>query len=485
MKQFVKTFLLIWLPFILNAQKIEVTYYNANFKGPFTGKVLLFLSKEEAEPRTINFMLRINPYFAVSVTNIKPGEKIIFDDNALSYPAKLSEIERGGYFVQVVWDRNLGGRAIGTSPGNIYSHAVKLQFGADHNATMHLACDEMIPEPVFENTRFSKEIKLRSDALSKFFNKDFFISAAVKLPPDFYDKPEKKFPLHTIVFGYGGDYHGISGDTSGEPLLDTISFVALYLDGNCALGHSVYANSENNGPWGDALVKELIPEVEKQYRCNGFRSLFGHSSGGWSVLWLQTHYPDAFNACWSSSPDPVDFRNFQKINLYEDDNMFYGKDSGLNAAATIAGFIPIDYMKDYYQMEAVQYRGQQMHSFDAVFSARGKNGEPESICDAGTGRINKQVAEHWKNYDISLYLRNNWSSLHTSLDNKITVAVGDHDNFLLNYAVHVLDEEMKKLNAKMQFRYESGDHMTIFTKEYQQAIKDFIKEKYLEWLQKK
>jgi hypothetical protein len=63
-------------------------------------------------------------------------------------------------------------------------------------------------------------------------------------------------------------------------------------------------------------------------------------------------------------------------------------------------------------------------------------------------------------------------------------AVGDHDNFLLNYADRLPEEEMQTLNAKMKFRFESGDHMTIFTKEYQEAIKNFIKEKYLEWLQK-
>jgi len=29
-----------------------------------------------------------------------------------------------------------------------------------------------------------------------------------------------------------------------------------------SLGHSVYANSDNNGPWGDALIKEFIPALE-------------------------------------------------------------------------------------------------------------------------------------------------------------------------------------------------------------------------------
>jgi len=244
----------------------------------------------------------------------------------------------------------------------------------------------------------------------------------------------------------------------------------------------VYANSDNNGPWGDALVKELIPEVERKFRCNGFRALNGHSSGGWTVLWLQTHYPETFNVCWSSSPDPVDFRKFQLVNLYDDDNMYYDKDGGLIPVATIAGRIPLSYVKEYYQMETAQYRGCQMRSFDAVFSAKSANGEPERICDAATGKINKAVFEHWKKYDISLYLRTNWSSLEPLLNNKILITVGEQDNFLLNFAVHLLDGEMKKLNAAMEFGYLPGDHFTVASKEYWQKGNSFITSRYTAWL---
>ena len=105
--------------------------------------------------------------------------------------------------------------------------------------------------------------------------------------------------------------------------LDTIPMIRVIFDGNCPLGHSVYANNDNNGPWGDALVNELIPELEKKYRTQKIRLLTGHSSGGWSVLWLQTQYPKVLEGTWSSSPDPVDFEKYQNINLYKDSNMYY------------------------------------------------------------------------------------------------------------------------------------------------------------------
>jgi enterochelin esterase-like enzyme len=486
MNKFIQALACLLLPFALFAQRFEVSYNTHDFKGPFSGKVLLFFSKDVKAPREEDFMIRITPYFATEVNKINPGQKIVFDDQAISYPAKLSEIERGEYYVQAVWDRDLGGRAIGTSPLNLYSKSAKIKITSNTKQVYRIECTEMVPEPSFANTEFVKEIKFPSKLLSAHQQKPISIDAALLLPKDYYKDPTKKFPLLILVSGYGGDYHRYSGrDQIFGREIDSTAFITLFLDGNCRLGHSVYANSDNNGPWGDALVKELIPDIENNYRCNGFRVLNGHSSGGWTVMWLQTHYPETFQACWSSSPDPVDFRSFQKINLYEDDNMFYNKNGDPNPVATLAGYYPINYMKDYYQMETVQYRGSQMRSFDAVFSAKAADGEPERLCDAQTGKINKSVVEHWKKYDISLYLRTNWASLSPLLSNKILITVGEQDNFLLNYPIHVLNDEMKKLNAAMDFLYLTGDHFTVASPEYWKKGNSFILSRYNDWLKTK
>jgi hypothetical protein len=264
-------------------------------------------------------------------------------------------------------------------------------------------------------------------------------------------------------------------------VLDSIPFITVYLDGNCPEGHSVYANSDINGPWGDALVKEFIPRLESKYRANGARLLTGHSSGGWTVLWLQTQYPFTFAGCWSSSPDPVDFRDFQKINLYENENLFYDKRGRLRNGATVAGSFPWASIKQFVRAEHVIYRGEQIHSFDAVFGKKGADGKPERICDPETGDMNKTAFEHWKQYDISLNLRSNWSSLQKDLDGKIRVTIGEQDNFLLAGAVHLLDKEMKKLNANMQFEYFPGDHFTVHTPEYRQKGFKFLADRYREW----
>jgi len=309
------------------------------------------------------------------------------------------------------------------------------------------------------------------------------LDAAVVLPKEYYTEPDRKFPVIYNVFGYGGDYHKVSGYQGEIPsFLDSVPTILVLLDGNCALGHSVYANSDNNGPWGDALVNEFIPFLEKEYRCNGARLLTGHSSGGWTVLWLQTQYPKTFAGCWSSSPDPVDFHSFQKVNLYDDKNIFYAQDSTLRLTATVAGRIPWATMKTVYQMEHVIYRGEQMQSFNAVFSKKGADGLPQNICNSLTGEINPEVFTNWKKYDISSNLKTNWDALKSDLDGKVRVSVGTADNFLLNHAVTLLENQMKELNSSFKFAYYPGDHFTVSTPVYNTDGYEFLKERYSDWL---
>ncbi|HEX5151945.1 MAG TPA: alpha/beta hydrolase-fold protein [Parafilimonas sp.] len=461
-------------------QKFNVSFASAASNESFSGKVILYLSKDSKSPKDEMVGVERFPCFSITVNNIKAGEKIVFDDKAVSYPVKLSDIERGEYNAQVVWDKNEGGRSIANSPGNIYNDAITVQLTKNTNAFFSINCSNVVKEKNFVETQFVKALKVPSALLSASYKRATTIDAAILLPKEYYDQPERKFPVLYLISGYGGDYHNYSGKNDPSLPIDTTPCIRVYLDGNCSLGHCVYANSDNNGPWGDALTQELIPQVEKTYRTNKARLLTGHSSGGWTVLWLQTHYPKLFDACWSSSPDPVDFRSFQQVNLYEDKNIFYANDSSLRAAGTVAGRYPWITQKNMYAMEHVIYRGEQMHSFDAVFSTKNADGTPRRLCNELTGEIDPVTVEHWKNYDISLYLKTNWQQLQPDLEGKIRVSVGEQDNFLLNYAVHLLEDEMKKINAGFVLAYYPGDHFTVSTPEYKTAGYQFLEQKYNE-----
>lgn len=476
----------------IQAQQIKVSYSSKAFEGVFSGKVLLYLSKDGKTPKDLAIGLPTLCCFAIDVSQIKPNTTVLFDDKAISYPVNLSDIERGDYYVQAVWDRNLGGRSIGNSVGNMFSEPIKIKLTKDYNKTFSITCNQIISAPSFKETVYKKELKAPSTLLSAFYKRPVTVDAAVILPKEYFKEPNRKFPVHFIVSGFGGDYHiddhrfSVKEDSEGMSIpLDTTACIAVYLDGNCPTGHSTYANSENNGPWGDALVNEFIPLLEKKYRCNGARLLSGHSSGGWTVLWLQVNYASTFAGCWSSSPDPVDFRNFQKVNLYADKNMFYDDKNELRVDASVGGRIPWIYLRDDYRIEDVTYRGEQYASWNAVWGKKAKDGSPEKICSMKTGEIDSMVVEHWKAYDISLLLRNNWQQLKPELDNKIRVSTGNHDNYFLNKSVELLEVETKKLNANFVYAYYPGDHFTINYPEYKKAGYAFLEKRYEAWLSKK
>jgi hypothetical protein len=315
--------------------------------------VFLYLSKDSKSPKDEMVGVYKFPCFSITVNNVKPGEKVVFDDASVFYPVVLSDIERGTYNAQVVWDKNEGGRSIGGSPGNMFNESILVTLTKDSKQNFYVVCDKLIKEQPFVETQFTKELKAPSALLTAFYKRPVFVNAAILLPKEYFEQTARKFPVLYWVSGYGGDYHSYSGKNDPAAPVDTTPCIRVFLDGNCPGGHSVYANSDNNGPWGDALTKELIPLVDKTYRTNAARLLTGHSSGGWTVLWLQTHYPKVFTACWSSSPDPVDFRSFQQIDLYNDKNMYYAKDSSLRSAGTIAGRYPWIFMKNMYVMEHV------------------------------------------------------------------------------------------------------------------------------------
>jgi len=140
----------------LHAQKISATYTPSSFAGPFTGKVILYISKEIQEPKDCIDNIPAFCCFAISVKDIKPNTTVVFDDNAVSYPVKLSDIERGTYYAQVVWDRNTGGRNIGSSPDNMYNESVHLNFTKNFKQKFSITCGSVVQHETFTELPYMK-----------------------------------------------------------------------------------------------------------------------------------------------------------------------------------------------------------------------------------------------------------------------------------------------------------------------------------------
>ena len=445
---------------------------------PFTGRVYIFFSRNRSQPRVGVGWFNPELFVSQDVQDWKPGELLTFSgegpDRLLAYPQPLSQMKLAGYRAQAVVRFNpLEGR-IGTGAGNGYSQVVTARDnpGRAEAAKAHpplFVIDKLVELRKFTETRWKKLLKVRSKLLSDFHGRDVFLQAAVRLPESYYDKPDRRYPVIFRIPGFGGTHVG----GPGGPLVMAgnergVEFLGVVLDPSCPLGHHVFADSANNGPVGAALVGELIPAFDRAFRSIAqptARFLTGHSSGGWSSLWLQVTYADHFGGVWSTAPDPVDFRDFQRINLYRPgENMYVDADGRERPLARMRGRVAIWY-RSFARMESTLGHGGQLHSFEAVFSPRGEDGTPLPLWDRETGTINTQVAKTWEKYDIRLVLERNWKTLGPKLRGKLHVFMGEADTFYLEGATILLAEALKELASDAVVEIHPGkDHGSLMTR---------------------
>jgi S-formylglutathione hydrolase FrmB len=263
-------------------------------------------------------------------------------------------------------------------------------------------------------------------------------------------------------------------------------FIRVLLDPDCGTGHHVFADSATNGPRGTALVEEFIPYIERTFPALAdprARLLNGHSSGGWSSLWLQVTYPNVFGGTWSTSPDPVDFRDFQRINIYAAGENMYQDHSGKRRPIARMGVMPALYYDRFCRMDDVIGWGSQLGSFEAVFSPLDPDGRPRKLWDRSTGAVDPAVARAWEAYDIRLVLERNWPTLGPKLKGKLRVITGDLDTFYLEGAVKLLKESLTRLGSDAGVEIITNrDHSTLLDPMLALRLDREMREKVARWM---
>jgi len=438
-----------------NARPLEfhVTFDRSVSAEPFTGRVYIMLAaKKDSEPRLGPNWFSPEPFFAVDVKDWKPGTPTVLSSTALGCPTTLDKLKKGNYSVQAVLDLDRGGRNFSSAPGNGYSKPLWLELDPVATGPVRLTIDQVVKETPFKETPRVKLVEIESKLLTAFHGKPTRMRAGVVLPKSYKDGGERRYAVVYEVPGFGGNHRDFAfGRERGNATeVGGIDMIWVVLDPDCRLGHHVFADSANNGPWGKALVEELIPAIDKKFTTVGkpeARFLTGHSSGGWSSLWLQVTYPDVFNGVWSTAPDPVDFRDFQRVNIYKPGINLFTDEDGKARPLARRGDTPVLYYKGFSDMEVVMGRGGQLYSFEAVFSPRSSDGKPRQLWDRKTGAVDAEVAKNWEKYDIRLVLERNWKTLGPKLRGKLHVYVGDKDTFYLDGATVLLKQSLTKLGS--------------------------------------
>jgi hypothetical protein len=430
--------------------------------------------------------------YARDVTNWNPGKPITFAPDqfrapqSLAYPGPMTALPPGPYRVQALLDQDNTRRDYNAGPGNLYSRALSCPLQGSRGGTIELALTNVVAESPPQDTEWVKYVEVRSRLLSEFHGRETKLRAAVILPAAFTNKSDAHFPALYVIPGFGGRH------TSAASWLNTpagaqwkkgavpLPMLRVVLDPDVPLGHSVFANSANNGPVGDALVQELIPEVERRFRAIPqayARFVTGHSSGGWSSLWLQVAYPDFFGGCWSTAPDPVDFRAFQTVNIYEDRNGHWTREGLLRPVARKRDRVDFTFQQ-LNQLEYVLGDGGQLDSFNAVFSPRGTNGQPRPLLHKLTGSIDREVATYWKQYDIRRVLEENWAALGPKLRGKLHLMGGGWDTYYLNPALELLRDFLSTTDYGGYVKILPGDHSSFLGEKERDAIQREIADQF-------
>jgi hypothetical protein len=357
--------------------------------------------------------------------------------------------------------------------GDLYSE-VTIRSGLDpaKAAPIGLTLSKRVTEQKFQGTETLKLVSMESPGLTRFWGRLVHLNAVVLLPPSYAKDKTRRYATVYVIHGFQWTHIEAARSLAPAAVEGMASggwpeMIYVYLDGSCSLGHHEFADSVNDGGWGEALVHEFIPHLEKEFRMEREprrRFLTGHSSGGWSSLWVQIHYPDEFGGTWSTSPDPEDFHSFTDIDLLRGDNFYYdasGKERNL------VRYHGRDIMstKQYVQFERVlgDYGGQ-FRSFEAVFSPRGEDGRPMEVFDRESGAVYPAVVKAWEEkYDIDEYLRKNWVRIGPKLQGKIHVWVGTADNFHLEDSARLLQETLKELGSDGKVTFLKGrDHFDLY-----------------------
>ncbi len=431
----------------------------SSFKS--NGRLMIYFSEvEKPEPRYSSAFNGNGSVFGKNIESWGKNEmkSLSAKDNwTKTSDWNLDAVPQGDYYVQAVWVQNRDVESRVNTPGNIYSKPVLVKAVGDEVVAIEIS--EMIPERELADNELVKFYSIQSEILSEWWNKPMGFKVSVLLPSGYYSHPDKKYPVRYNVAGYGGRYTRINRLANDEEFIkwwtsdEAPQIVTVFLDGEGPFGDCYHLDSENSGPYGEAFTKELIPNVEKEFRIVGdmeTRFVDGCSTGGWVSLAIQLYYPETFNGCWSYSPDPVSFKRMQLVNIYEDENAFYNKRHYLRPSKRDLYGEPEFSIKEEVYGENVAgmsntyvTSGEQWGAWNALYSQKGADGLPKPLFDPVTGAIDKEVAEHWKKYDLLLHVSENWQELGPELQGKIHIWMGDMDNFYLNNSMRDFDEFLK------------------------------------------
>jgi hypothetical protein len=487
--------------------QFEVTVPPSLRAEPVTGRVFVFLARDSTpEPRLEAGGMVSIPFFGQDVEGLAPGHAATVTRASLGYPLRsISELPAGDYYVQglisvytrfpradghTIWAHmdEWEGQQFNDAPGTLVSTVRRVHLDPRRGGRVKIDVSRVLPPvEVPPDDQYVERVKIQSQILTRWWGHPIYLGAVVLLPRGFREHPELRYPSvweqghFSLAAPYGftldstpetpearerrierSEARGTGYQFARQWTSDSFPrMVAIRILHPSPYYDDSYAvNSANNGPYGDAIMQELIPYLEEKYhllREPWARMLSGGSTGGWESLALQVYHPDFFGGTWTFYPDPVDFRQYELMNLYDDANAFE-----VERNPWIRVPVPSERRRDGQPVVTVRQEnqlnnargsrrrgGENFAIWEATYGPTDSAGYPAPIWNDETGAINHDVARYWREHDYDLrdYLERNWSRIGPSLAGKLHLYCGDMDNYYLNLAVYRLEDFLSHTTA--------------------------------------
>mmetsp|Transcript_25169 Transcript_25169/g.32742 ORF Transcript_25169/g.32742 Transcript_25169/m.32742 type:complete len:618 (-) Transcript_25169:72-1925(-) len=490
-----------------------------------TGRVRLYFTKDNSTDPIYSASdeQSTGQVFGIDAVSWDPNDPLVIDDSVFGYPQEsLIDIPDDTYYMQAelflydmysrtglpdvymptscVSDQGLNGE-YAKPDGTLFSQVFEVDFTS--TASIQLSLDQVHPPAVSEgcaglgdgvDSDWVKTVRITSQLLTSFWNRDIELEACVLVPPN-WNSSAATYPLvvshghYSPVFFPGGGFQTEQPDCDpDEDGYDCVqSQYAYYLAQNwtslddssafsgarmilMTINHPVplfddsYAvNSASLGPYGDAIVTELIPEVEARFNGIGAgwaRALYGGSTGGWETLASQVLYPDDFNGAFAACPDPITFSSYATIDIYSTSNAYF-YDSDFKKTPRpgqrddYSGVTWPGYGHPYGQttttIQEANHRelvlGTHSRScgqwdiWEAVFGPVCDDGFPCRLYDKLSGEMNQTTAGYWQeHFDLKFILDRDWETLGPKLQGKLHLFVGNSDTYFLTNAVMDMED---------------------------------------------
>lgn len=494
---------------------------------PLTGRVYVILAKAQKPDPRIQVLSPESspPFFGVDVNALAAGSDAVIDASALGYPTRsLASLPAGDYYVEglasvymrynradghTIWaPPQWGPQVFSVEPGNFYSPVQSVHIDPAKGGTISLRLTQVVSEKDIAgllggqgydtDTPWVKHVRFKSAILSKWWGTPIYLGATVLLPKGYASHPNSHYP---VVYNQGHYYQPVPWDFTTDAKTETpqshaagqregigtgYEFYQAWNSANfprflmvtwqhpCPFFDDSYAvNSANCGPYGDAIMKELIPFVESHFRVlpePRARLTEGGSTGGWESLALLLQHPKFFGGAYVFDPDPIDFNAFQLVNIYKDPNGFYAPaENGAPSYARTFDREPngqsLVTEKDLSVYEEVMgSKGRSEYQLDgwwAIFDPAGPDGYPAPLWNMRTGVIDKNVASYMRShgYDLDAFMQQHWAQLAPLLDGKLKFVVGDMDSYYLNLAVYKTQDFLQSAKPDVHATFTFGRPM--------------------------